>query len=160
MYQHYRSVPVRWPTLVYQHEWDMMDLYDIHLCGTWWICMTSTECTYLSVPARVVHQVDVIQIPTWWWTQWISMIRLTHICDIMHCVGGFKRLTLVYQHEWDTVDFEPVKPDRRDFVQVSHVTAVNESCYLCKWVMSFIYKSYNTYVNEWCYLYTRVIILM
>jgi len=60
------------------------------------------------------------------------MIRLTHICDIMHCVGGFKRLTLVYQHEWDTVDFEPVKPDRRDFVQVSHVTAVNESCYLCK----------------------------
>jgi len=31
--------------------------------------------------------------------------------------GGFKRLTLVYQHEWDTVDFEPVKPDRRDFVQ-------------------------------------------
>jgi hypothetical protein len=42
---------------------------------------------------------------------------LMAVWGIMFC-GGYKRLQVVYQHEWDTVDFEPANPDRRDFVQV------------------------------------------
>lgn len=42
---------------------------------------------------------------------------LIAVWGIMFC-GGYKRLQVVYQHEWDTVNFEPATPDRRDFVQV------------------------------------------
>jgi hypothetical protein len=42
---------------------------------------------------------------------------LMAVWGIMFC-GGYKRLQVVYQHEWDTVDFEPANPDRRDVVQV------------------------------------------
>jgi hypothetical protein len=57
---------------------------------------------------------------------------LMAVWGIMFC-GGYKRLQLVYQHEWDTVHLEPANPDRRDFVQVplqlSCLSLLTSCCY-------------------------------